>query len=208
MVWYRWARESMRVIAGQYRSRRIESLEGMDVRPTSDKLRQTLFNILGPSIAGQVFVDAYAGTGAVGIEALSRGARYVVFIEKSRDACELIKSNLAALKIGREGRLIPGSAALHLTRVEADVVFIDPPYPKEREYEAAMEALKAKPPSLVIVQHSSRFALETAYGPLKRTRTLKQGENTLSFFRTADEPAVIEPEVAGEAEAAAPEPAA
>jgi 16S rRNA (guanine966-N2)-methyltransferase len=173
----------MRVIAGEYRSRRLLSLPGMDTRPTTDKMRETLFDILGPSIAGLAFVDAYAGTGAVGIEAISRGARHVVFIEKDKEACELIKSNLAALKIGRQGRLIKGSAGLHLGQIEADIVFLDPPYPKEREYEAAMEALEKKPPPLVIVQHSSRFALREQYGPLKRTRVLKQGENSLSFFR-------------------------
>ena len=173
----------MRVIAGVYRSRKIESLPGDEIRPTSDRLRETLFNILGPSIVGQVFVDAYAGTGAVGIEAISRGARLAVFIEKNKAACELIKSNLASLQIKREGRLIHGSAAIYLTRVEADVVFIDPPFPKEAEYEAAMLALKDKPPSLAVVQHSSRFALQEEYGKLRRTRVLKQGENTLSFYR-------------------------
>jgi len=173
----------MRVIAGEFRSRKLQSLPGADVRPTSDKLRETLFDIIGPSIQGLVLVDAYAGTGAVGIEAISRGARHVVFIEKNKDACELIKSNLAALKIGREGRLIHGAAGLHLGKVEADLVFIDPPYPKEREYEAAMEAMEEKPPALVIVQHSSRFALREFYGPLHRTRIVKQGENSLSFYR-------------------------
>jgi 16S rRNA (guanine966-N2)-methyltransferase len=173
----------MRVIAGEFRSRRLQSLPGDDVRPTSDKLRETLFDILGPSIAGLVFVDAYAGTGAVGIEAISRGARHVVFIEKNKDACELIKSNLALLKIGRQGRLIHGAAGLHLGKLEADIVFIDPPYPKEREYEAAMEALEETPPALVVVQHSSRFALREHYGPLRRTRIVKQGENSLSFYK-------------------------
>jgi 16S rRNA (guanine(966)-N(2))-methyltransferase RsmD len=156
------------------------------VRPTSDKLRGTLFDVLGLGIVGTVFVDSYAGTGAVGIEALSRGARSVIFIEKNKDACELIRANLSALKIGREGRLISGSANIHLSRIEgADIVFIDPPYPKEREYEASLDALEQHPPNLVIVQHSSRFALHEEYGPLKRTRILKQGENTLSFYRPA-----------------------
>jgi 16S rRNA (guanine966-N2)-methyltransferase len=183
----------MRVIAGEFRSRRLQSLPGADVRPTSDKLRETLFDVIGPSIRGLVFVDAYAGTGAVGIEAISRGARHVVFIEKNKEACELIKSNLASLKIGREGRLIHGAAGVQLGRIEADLVFIDPPYPKEREYEAAMEALEEKPPSLMIVQHSSRFALRDHYGPLHRTRILKQGENSLSFYKPieAESPAVV-----------------
>jgi 16S rRNA (guanine966-N2)-methyltransferase len=193
----------MRVIAGEFRSRKLLSMPGMDVRPTSDKLRETLFNILGPSIEGVVFVDAYAGTGAVGIEAISRGARHVVFIEKNKEACELIRQNLASLKIGREGQLIQGAAGLHLGRIAADIVFIDPPYPKEREYEAAMEALEQNPPALAIVQHSSRFALREHYGALKRTRIVKQGENALSFYRptAAQRRAGPEASLAAEAEA-------
>jgi 16S rRNA (guanine966-N2)-methyltransferase len=194
----------MRVIAGELKSRRLLSMPGSDVRPTSDKLRETLFDILGPSIRGTVFVDAYAGTGAVGIEAISRGARHVIFIEKNKDACELIRRNLAALKVGREGRLIQGSAHLHLGRIEADTVFIDPPYPKEREYEASMETLEATPPALVIVQHSFRFALRETYGPLKRTRMVRQGENSLSFYRSI----AAEPEQPEQAEADPAVPAA
>ncbi len=82
----------MRVIGGEFRSRKMQSMPGDEVRPTPDRLRETLFNILGPSVEGAVFVDAYAGTGAVGIEALSRGARQAVFIEKNRKAANLIQS--------------------------------------------------------------------------------------------------------------------
>ncbi len=173
----------MRITGGEFRSRRLESLPGPDVRPTSDKMRQTLFNILQGDIPGAVFVDAYAGTGAVGIEALSRGARHVVFIEKNRAAADLIRSNLAALKAESRARVIHGPAALHLGGIEADIVFIDPPYPLEREYRAALEALESRPPALTIVQHSVRFALEDEQGPLRRTRIVKQGDNALSFFR-------------------------
>lgn len=175
----------MRVIGGEFRSRRLQSMPGMDVRPTPDKVRESLFNILSGEIEGAVFVDAYAGTGAVGIEALSRGARHAVFIEKDRAAVNLIKSNLAALGAAARARVIQGSAALYLGGLEADIVFIDPPYPKDREYQAALEALEAKAPSLVVVQHATRFALADDYGPLHRTRTVKYGDNTLSFYRPA-----------------------
>src|SRR6185437_8160021 len=104
----------MRVIGGEFRSRKLQSMPGMDVRPTPDKVRESLFNILQAEIEGAVFVDAYAGTGAVGIEALSRGARHAVFIEKDRAAVHLIKSNLETLKIESRARVIPGSAALYL----------------------------------------------------------------------------------------------
>src|SRR6185312_4726711 len=172
----------MRVIGGEFRSRKLQSMPGMDVRPTPDKMRESLFNILAPEIDGTVFVDAYAGTGAVGIEALSRGARHVIFIENDRAAAELIRKNLVSLKAAGRARVIRGGAALYLGSIEADIVFIDPPYPKEREYQASMEALEAKPPRLVVVQHATRFALRDAYGPLRRTRAVRYGDNTLSFF--------------------------
>jgi 16S rRNA (guanine966-N2)-methyltransferase len=158
-------------------------MPGIEVRPTPDKVRESLFNILSPEIAGTVFVDAYAGTGAVGIEALSRGARHAIFIEKDRAAANLIKSNLADLKAEARARVIHGPAALYLGSIEADIVFIDPPYPKEREYHAALDAMESRPPGLAIVQHSTRFALADDYGPLHRTRMVKYGDNALSFFR-------------------------
>src|SRR5580698_3358304 len=115
----------MRVIAGEYRSRRLMSLPGPEIRPTPDRLRETLFNILAPMIGGAVFVDAYAGTGSVGIEAISRGAKLAVFIERDRNAIEVIKANLAALDIKSRGRIIRGAATLHLASVEGDIVFLD-----------------------------------------------------------------------------------
>jgi len=173
----------MRVIGGEFRSRRLQSMPGMDVRPTPDKVRESLFNMLSQEIEGSVFVDAYAGTGAVGIEALSRGARRAIFIEKDRAAVNLIKSNLAALGAEARARVIHGPAALYLGGLDAHIVFIDPPYPKEREYRAAMEALETKSPGLVIVQHSTRFAVADEYGSLHRSRLVKYGDNALSFFR-------------------------
>lgn len=172
----------MRVIAGEFRSRRLLSLPGLDTRPTPDRLRETLFNIVAPLIEGAVFVDAYAGTGSVGIEAISRGAKLAVFIEKDRAAVETIKANLASLDIKSRGRIVRGAAALHLASVEADIVFLDPPYPKDTEYQTALDVLFAKPPALTIVQHSVRYAIPEQYESLIRTRTVRQGDNALSFF--------------------------
>ena len=173
----------MRVIAGEFRSRTLASLPGIDTRPTSDRLRETLFNILCPIIEDTVFVDAYAGTGAVGIEALSRGARHAIFIEKDKAAVEIIHQNLAALKLGPRSQVIRGAAALHLGNLYADIVFLDPPYAKEREYQASLEALESKPPALTVVQHSVRLHLNPEYGPLVESRIVKQGENALSFYK-------------------------
>jgi 16S rRNA (guanine966-N2)-methyltransferase len=178
----------MRVIGGEFRSRRLQSMPGSDVRPTPDRLRETLFNILGPSIAGSVFVDAYAGTGAVGIEALSRGAGHVTFIEKNRAAADLIRANLAALDVEGRARVVQGSAALHLGEMEADTIFIDPPYPKEREYGAAMDSLESSPARVIIFQHSVRFETRERFGGFERYRLLRQGDNALSFFRRVTEP--------------------
>ncbi len=184
----------MRVIAGEFRSRRLQSMPGAEVRPTPDRLRETLFSILGASTEGAVFVDAYAGTGAVGIEALSRGARQAIFMEKDRKAANLIQTNLASLGIESRARVILGSAALYLSSVRADIVFLDPPYPKEREYQASLDALGAAPLGLVIVQHSKRLELSGEYGALRRTRMVRQGDNALSFFRpieSASQPAEV-----------------
>ena len=114
----------MRGIGGEFRSRRLQSMPGMDVRPTPDKIREALFNILSQEIAGSVFVDAYAGTGAVGIEALSRGARHAIFIEKDRAAVNLIKSNLAALGAEARARVIHGFAALHLGNIDSEWLYL------------------------------------------------------------------------------------
>jgi 16S rRNA (guanine(966)-N(2))-methyltransferase RsmD len=173
----------MRIIAGEFRSRRLKSLPGDATRPTPDRLRETIFDILQTRIAGAVFVDAYAGTGAVGIEALSRGARHVFFLEKNRAALEAIRQNLASLKAERRATVYAGAALLTLERCRAaDIVFLDPPYDLEREYPAALELLGRNPPGLVIAQHPFRLKLDDTYGSLRRTRLLKQGDNALSFY--------------------------
>ncbi|HVY94356.1 MAG TPA: 16S rRNA (guanine(966)-N(2))-methyltransferase RsmD [Bryobacteraceae bacterium] len=178
----------MRVIAGEFRSRRLQSLPGLDVRPTPDRLRETLFNILTPRIKGSVFVDAYAGTGAVGIEAISRGAKQAVFIERNRQAVETIQANLKSLGIRGEARVIKGAATLHLASIKADIVFLDPPYPLESEYRAAMEVMAANPPAIVVAQHSVRYSLPEKFEAFERTRFVKQGDNALSFYAPVSGP--------------------
>src|SRR5882757_9136951 len=133
----------MRVIGGEFRSRVIKALPGLDVRPTPDRLRETLFNILAPRIEGAVFLDAYAGTGAVGIEALSRGASRAIFIEKNRNAANIIHENLRALGIQDRAQVAFGKAAPQIPRYPADIIFLDPPYSLTQEYEAALTAANA-----------------------------------------------------------------
>lgn len=172
----------MRVIAGEFRSRRLKSIPGDATRPTPDRLRESLFNILQTRIEGARFVDAYAGTGAVGIEALSRGAAHAWFLERNRAALEAIRENLASLKLESRATVLTGPVLLTLERAAADIVFLDPPYDQKREYTAALTALSGILPTLVIAQHSIRLELAEQYGALHRIRTVRHGDNMLSFF--------------------------
>jgi 16S rRNA (guanine966-N2)-methyltransferase len=172
----------VRVIAGEFRSRRLKSLPGLETRPTPDRLREALFNVLAPRLADCVFMDVYAGTGAVGIEALSRGARRCVFIEKNHRAVEVIHENLATLGLAGRAEVFASKAATVLERAHADIAFLDPPYEMSKEYETSMSALERSETPLVVVQHSSRAKLEDVYGSLKRYRTIRQGDNCLSFY--------------------------
>lgn len=173
----------MRVISGEFRSRKLLSLPGLETRPTPDRLRETLFSVLTPVVQGSVFVDAYAGTGAVGIEAISRGARQAVFIESNRAAVEIIRQNIAALKIESRSRIVKAPVATCAAELTAaDIVFADPPYTRAREYEVLFNAIRGGLKALTIVQHSVRLTLEPEYGELKLTRTIRQGDNALSFY--------------------------
>jgi 16S rRNA (guanine966-N2)-methyltransferase len=172
----------VRVIGGEFRSRVIKSVPGLDVRPTPDRLREALFNVLAPRIAGVVFADLYAGTGAVGIEALSRGASRAIFAETNRAAVGVLRENLKSLGLERRAELRQGRATELIGRITADIVFLDPPYELHSEYETALTKLGEIPPGLVIVQHDMRLKLAQAYGELRQTRVLRQGDNCLSFF--------------------------
>ncbi len=193
----------MRVVAGTYRGRRLKSLRGPALRPTSDKLRETLFNILGAAVTGSVFVDLYAGTGAVGIEALSRGARFVVFIEKHPPAVALIRDNLNSLGIlspssnplnDDSGNVLVLSAdavqGLKLVAergLRADFVFADPPYADVRAYERSLNFLDESDVlnsgAWVIVEHAKRHRLPERLSRLLRARTLVQGDAALSLYK-------------------------
>ncbi len=172
----------MRIIAGMFRSRRLESIPGDGTRPTPDRVREALFNILQPRIEGASFVDAYAGTGAVGIEALSRGAAHSWFLERDRRALDAIRKNLASLGVERRATVLAGKVLVTLERCPGGIVFLDPPYSLEDEYTGALELLGARPPALTIAQHSVHLKLKDEYGGLHRTRMVRHGDNALSFY--------------------------
>lgn len=173
----------MRVIAGEFRRRLLKTLPGLDTRPTPDRLRETLFNVIAPEIEDEVFLDAYAGTGTVGIEALSRGAARAIFVERSRSAVDVIRENLSTLGLSKRAEVLHGRVLQYLKHRKADIVFLDPPYSLENEYTEALTILGEEPPPLVVAQHSSRLKLPDEYGSLHRTRVLTQGDNSLSFYR-------------------------
>ncbi len=182
----------MRVIAGKYRSRVLRSLKGNALRPTSDRLRETLFNILGPAVSGAMFVDLYAGTGAVGIEALSRGARGAIFVEQHAPAAALIRRNLDSLGIGGEAEILSVNVLRGLKRLEArhvpaEFIFLDPPYAADEEYENAIELLGQSsllaPGGRVIAEHLRKRILSERAGELERFRVVEQGDAALSFYR-------------------------
>ena len=185
MAWCKWV--DVRVIAGRFRSRKLKSVGGLHVRPTPDRLRETLFSILMPRIAGAVFVDAYAGSGAVGIEALSRGARHVILLEKNRQALATIEENVQALEAAHEITVIRGAVSTTLPGVLAtyrpDLVFLDPPYEETREYAASFSILDgAAAMASLVVQHPSRMPLPDAVERITKVRVVRQGDNSLSFY--------------------------
>ena len=184
----------MRIIAGTHRGRRLQTLKGAKLRPTSDQMRETLFNVLGPRVEGCTFVDAYAGSGAIGLEALSRGASEVVFIEYHRGANKLIHKNLAALDFQERFRLMTCKVLTGIEKLSEegdsfDFVFLDPPYDEISEYHHALRLLGRSrlilPSSLVIAEHSRHCLLEDHYAQLAKTRTIRHGDVQLSFYRLA-----------------------
>lgn len=181
----------MRVIAGKFGSRRLKGPGKLRMRPTSDRLRETLFNILGPAVEDSLFIDLYAGTGAIGIEAISRGAREVVFVEGHAASARLIRENLKAL--GAEGaaevlpvKVMKGLESLAARHILADFIFLDPPYQNEEEHLLVLEFLDGShllaPQGLAIVEHSSKRELPRRFIRLERMRVVEQGDASLSFY--------------------------
>lgn len=189
----------MRVIAGTYRSRPLSAPRGDLTRPTSDRLRETLFDIIAPRVPGCRFADLYAGSGAIGIEALSRGAAHVSFAEKAAPAVAAIRANLTALKIATGVDIEPRGTASLLERLAKsgpttalDLVFLDPPWDLDAEYSTTLSFLGSKlgsailaPDALVIAEHSSRKPLPDRCGVLTQARTRKQGDAALTFYALA-----------------------
>ena len=179
----------MRVIAGQFKGRRLKAPSWEGLRPTSDKLRETLFNLLALRVEGARVVDAFAGTGAVGTEALSRGAAHVTFIERDRRAAALIESNLARCGVKQDYTIECGDVASVLRRMhegaEFDLVLLDPPYDIDPDtVTQALEAaaVRVAADGLVVLERAGRIDPRVPEA-LSRTRDVTSGDSTLTFFR-------------------------
>ncbi len=185
----------MRIIAGKMRSRRLRGPHGHDLRPTSDRLRETLFDILGDRVLDSMFIDAFAGTGAVGLEALSRGAREVVFIESNRNFIKLIQQNLDLCGVSTGYRLLHRDAAVALRQlgfqgIPCDFMYVDPPY-HWADYERLLDEIfrcgPVKLSSLIMLEHHIKASLPANRDPFLRTRVVKQGDHGISFFVASDQ---------------------
>jgi 16S rRNA (guanine(966)-N(2))-methyltransferase RsmD len=193
----------MRIIAGTLRSRSLQAPPGLATRPTSDRLRETLFNVLAPRVEGSHFLDLYAGSGAVGIEALSRGAARVVFVERAAAALRVLRANLVRLGLASDLDIHSETAKSYLSHEVwtpgFDIVFLDPPYDAANEYEITLSLLGGKARGLlrnnavVIAEHRRNDKLPDTIGRLKRARLLQQGDAALSFYAVR-EPQAEQPE--------------
>src|SRR5206468_97675 len=175
----------MRVIAGSLKGRRLKPPAWEGLRPTSDKLRETLFNIIGSRVRGARVLDGYAGTGALGIEAISRGAAHVTFVERDRRAQALIVANLGHCGIGGGYVIIRDSFARALTDLSGvvfDVVLLDPPYEQAVDEPIAAAGSHLAPDGLLVLEHTRRRASTVAAGALVRSRQVISGDSALSFF--------------------------
>ncbi len=164
----------MRVIAGKARRLQLKTPEGFETRPTTDRTKETLFNILNPYLADADFLDLFSGSGAIGIEALSRGAKYAAFVDNSRSSVECIKANLKSTKLDSQAEVFPMSAleairALELKGKVFDVVFMDPPYQQMLEKEVLLYLLNSNIiycDTIIVVEAS----LKTSFEYLEQTR--------------------------------------
>lgn len=180
----------MRVIAGLYRGRRLAALPDSSIRPTIARLRESYFNIVQARIAGSSFLDLCSGSGSIGIEALSRGARQVVFIEKNRRALAVLQKNLDHCGIGQGFQIISGDIFREIPRLgeqgeNFDLIYFDPPYFQEM-YETTLRLVAAArvlaPAGLLAADHFKKTELPEQVGDLRRRRMVRHGDSVLSFY--------------------------
>jgi 16S rRNA (guanine966-N2)-methyltransferase len=182
----------MRVISGAARGTRLVELDGLEVRPTLDRVKESFFNLIGQTLYGRTFLDLFAGTGAMGIEALSRGAEKVFFVEKSTTAQVLIKRNLEKCRMAEQmtrWQLMKLEALQALTLLKQqsakfDYIYVDPPFADDL-YQSTLSAVEVvlKKDGWIIVEHFHKTELQESYGKLKTFKDRRLGDSCLTFFK-------------------------
>jgi len=179
----------MRIIAGRDGGRRLKSIDRGDVRPTTDRTKESLFNIIGPNIVGVRFLDLFSGFGGIGIEALSRGAEEVVFVEKDRRNVKIINENLSMVGYENESLVINNNVlkALEGLTGDFDLIFMDPPYEELDLYTQTLDKIKEykllHPTGIIIIEHFSKdtIALPEGYDIIKEKKYGKSGITLLKL---------------------------
>lgn len=181
----------MRIIAGTLKSRRLATPDFEGLRPSSDSLRETLFNVIAPRVPGANLLDGFAGTGAIGIEALSRGAASVTFVDDDRRAIALVGENVRRCGVAERCVIIRGrltEVSRRLTLAPFDLILLDPPY-DEKDLSAVLEAAAGvlSDGGLVVLEHARRREAPESAGNLTRTRSLVSGDSALAFYERGPE---------------------
>ncbi|HWQ30095.1 MAG TPA: 16S rRNA (guanine(966)-N(2))-methyltransferase RsmD [Negativicutes bacterium] len=180
----------MRVIAGEYRGRKLERIEGMDIRPTADKVKGSIFNMLGNAVIDCSFLDLFGGTGGVGIEALSRGARHVLFIDAGIKSIKVLKDNLEHLNIKENVEVYHTDYETAIKKLnkfnkQFDIIFIDPPY-RNGMAQNALVNIDRNPiltqSGIIIVEHDSKEDMPQKVGSLVKYRVKQYSNTSLSFY--------------------------
>ncbi len=179
---------NMRVTGGTGRGQRLKVPAGSRVRPTSDKVKQALFNILGERVAGAAFLDLFAGAGGIGIEALSRGASRAVFVDSSRESIAVIKQNIEKTDFSDQATVVLSSTETFLKRPlgSYDIVFLDPPYAEDLNplLELIAASRVVKPDGLLIAEHFRKQPSPERAGSLSLQREARYGDTVLAFYKT------------------------
>ncbi len=187
---------NLRIIGGERRGFPLASPRNSELRPTSNRVREALYDILGPAIVGGRVLDLFAGTGAVGLEALSRGAAACLFIESAPAAGALIRANLKSCRFEDRGELRSGLLPEALDELENrpgfDFVFLDPPYGRGDLGSGVLERLRSGrllvPGARVAFEHRKSREIRLESGPLRHLRTARYGDSEISFFTLSDVP--------------------
>lgn len=179
----------MRVITGSARGRRLKTLEGRDVRPTTDKVKEAIFSVVQFDIEGSKILDLFSGSGQMGIEALSRGAKSCVFVDSSRASVEVTKENIDSTGFKNEANVVTADSIgyLRMCRTEFDIAFLDPPY-NEGLIEKAMPLLCShmSDRGIIVCEHEKGLVLPEEYGKMHRHKTYKYGKIEVTVYRAAN----------------------